>query len=183
MSESRERTSEELLELRRQGIAAHSPVATRLVVIAGVCICLLVELRDMPLDVGSVLTTDSLFVLLRTLIATTAAAALVLGLLSPLVQRKGLVKVSLLTPRYRPFPHRVSIIQLLLGLLVALLSAWYFGRQFAGAIFSVSMLVPSVSLEELGRIFERETLWLAGIATLVALVVAFLAQQRFARGR
>jgi hypothetical protein len=182
MQEPRQRTSEELQELRRQGLAAHSPIATRLIVLAGVLICLVVVLRDTRVDAGVVLNTDFLLVLLRTVIASTAAVTLILGLLSPLVQRKGLLTVGLLTPRWRWFPDRVPLIRVLLSFIVALLVAAYLGYRFAGAIFSLGVLAISVPLEQLGALIESEALWLTGFATVFALIAAVAAHQRFVRG-
>lgn len=182
MQEPRQRTSEELQELRREGIAAHSPVATRLVVVAGVLICSVVVLRHTRFDTTALLSVHSLLVLLGTLIASTAVVTLSLGLLSPLLQRKGLVKVGLLTPRLRPFPDRVPFTQLLLGFLLALVVALYLGYRFAGAIFSPAVLAVSLPFKQLADLFESEALWVAGVSTIIALIAAFAAQRRFVRG-
>lgn len=182
MQEPRQRTSEELQELRREGLAAQSPVATRLVVVAGVLICSVIVLRNTRFDATSAFGLHSLLVLLGTLICTSAAVTLCLGLLSPLVQRKGLVKVGLVTPRLRPFPDRMPFTQLLLGFLVALVVALYLGYRFAGAILSLGFIAISLPFKQLAGLFESEALWLAGVSTIIALIAAFAAQYRFARG-
>jgi len=98
------------------------------------------------------------------------------------VQRKGLVKVGLVTPRLRPFPDRMPFTQLLLGFLVALVVALYLGCRFAGAIFSLGVIAISLPFKQLAGLFESEALWLAGVSTIIALIAAFAAQYRFARG-
>lgn len=183
MEEGKERTSEELQELRRKGLAPHSPVATRLLVSSSVLIVVVLVIKDITLSGATLLEQDSVLRLLGKFLSITAAVSLGIGLLSPLAQRAGLIRAVLLKPTLRPFPDRVRFSLHISGFVVAIFGAGCFGYRFAGTIFS-SLLGPDApALERLGQIVATEARWLAAVCSLIAIVAAVLARLRFLRSR
>jgi hypothetical protein len=195
VEEQKALTAEEIQELRSQGLAPQSQVATRLFIVFGVLVSLVVVVQQMADAVGSAsLGLEHAVSIAIKAFCVTSGVTLVAGLLAPFLQRMALMQAALLKPRLRPFADVLPASTALFGVVVASIVALVCGYRWLGVLF-VSVLGAGgepvaggalaqrgAKLGGLGASVAGELWWLALFCFVGAISAALIARQRFLRG-